>query len=123
MADELTDEQLAELKRDLDALVRSLRDTAQATAQAAETVHLDQAAVGRVSRIDAIQHQQMAKDQQRRNALRLKQAMVALRAFADDEYGWCKRCDEPIDYRRLKARPETVVCVPCQSSLEAERAR
>ena len=121
MAEELTDSQQRELKQDLEDLVASLRQTAATTAEAAQTVHLDQAAVGRVSRIDAIQHQQMAKDQQRRNALRLKQAAVALAAFDDDAYGWCKVCDEPIGYRRLKARPETVVCVPCQAELEKQR--
>ena len=121
MPDELTDAQLEELHADLLALRDSLRKTLATTNQAAETVHLDQTAVGRVSRIDAIQHQAMAQEQLRRNELRLKQVAVALQTYADDDYGWCKKCGEPVGYGRLKARPETVVCVPCMRELEEGR--
>ena len=121
MPDELTEDQLEELHADLLALRENLRGARDATGQAAETVHLDQSAVGRVSRIDAIQHQAMAQEQLRRNELRLKQVAVALDAFRDDDYGWCRKCGEPVGYPRLKARPETVVCVPCMRVLEEER--
>ena len=120
MPDELTEAQLEALHADLLELRDSLARTAQATAQLAQTVHLDQTAVGRVSRIDAIQRQQMASAQQRRNALRAKQVQVALKYFDDGDYGGCRSCGEPIGYRRLKARPETVVCVPCMRELEQQ---
>ncbi len=118
MAEELTEEQLAELVADLTVLGDELRETVRGTKEATQTVQLDQSAVGRISRIDAIQQQAMAQEQQRRNELRLKQVAVALQTHAVDEYGWCKKCGEPIGYRRLKARPETVVCVPCMRELE-----
>jgi DnaK suppressor protein len=121
LADELTDAQLTELEADLHALVGELSHTLASTREAASTVHLDQAAVGRLSRVDAMQRQQMVKAQQRRVGLRLKQAAVALAAFKTDDYGWCKRCGEAIAYKRMKARPETVVCVPCQVVLEEGR--
>ena len=121
MAEELTDAERDELHADLLALRDALGRTVATTAQAAETVQLDQAAVGRVSRIDAIQRQRMAEAQQRRNALRQKQIDVALKYFAEGEYGWCRRCGDPVDYRRLKARPESPACVPCMSALEEER--
>ena len=118
MSEELTDAQLDELHAELNELGDALRRTLRSTNEAAGTVHLDQSAVGRVSRIDAIQQQAMAQEQLRRNELRLKQVAVALQAFEDDEYGWCKKCGEPIGYGRMKARPETVVCVPCMRELE-----
>ena len=121
MPDELTDAQVEELHADLLALGVGLRQTLITTNKAAETVHLDQSAVGRLSRIDAIQGQAMAQEQLRRNELRLKQVAVALKTYEDDEYGWCKKCGEPIGYGRLKARPETVVCVPCMRELEEGR--
>ena len=34
------------------------------------------------------------------------------------EYGLCRRCDEPIAYRRLKARPESPYCIACQDEIE-----
>lgn len=120
MSEPLTDDQRSELHAALLALRDSLLRTSDTTRAHAETVELDQAAMGRVSRIDAIQQQQMAGAQARRNALRLKQVAIALQAWADDEYGWCKKCGDPIAHGRLAARPETVVCVPCMRELESE---
>lgn len=116
--EELTDAQRDELRGDLIRLQAELRTTSETTSQHAETVELDQAAVGRLSRIDAMQQQKMAEAQHRRNQLRLKQLAVALMAFNDDEYGDCKVCGEPIGYGRLKARPESPACVPCMREIE-----
>ena len=30
----------------------------------------------------------------------------------------CRRCEEPIGFRRLQARPETPLCVACQNQRE-----
>ncbi len=118
MSEELTETQRDELQADLISLRDRLMLTLQTTSELAKTVELDQAAVGRISRIDAIQQQAMASEQKRRNELRLKQIAVALMGFDDDAYGECKKCGEPIDYRRLKARPESPCCVPCMSEME-----
>ncbi len=116
--DELTDTQLAELHADLLALRETLQRTLGTMGDHAGTVELDQAAVGRISRVDALQQQQMAGAQKRRNELRLKQVHVALQTYADDDYGFCKVCGEPIGYKRLKARPESPACVTCMAELE-----
>ena len=50
-----------------------------------DTVELDQAAVGRISRIDAIQRQEMAKAQQRMAARRLGRVNQALIDFDDPD--------------------------------------
>ena len=55
----LSPEQLRELQVDLDALRLEIREALAGSAEAARPVELDQAAVGRVSRIDAIQQQKM----------------------------------------------------------------
>lgn len=117
MNEELTDTQRDELHTSLIQLRKTLQKTLQTTAELAQTVELDQAAVGRLSRIDAIQQQAMATAQKRRNELRLKQIAVALTTFEDDSYGECKICGEPIGYRRLCARPESPCCVPCMTEM------
>jgi DnaK suppressor protein len=117
-AEELTDAERDELKATLLRLQAELAATVRTTEDHAKTVELDQTAVGRVSRIDAIQQQQMADAQKRRNELRLKQIAVALRGFDDDSYGDCKVCGDPIGYRRLAARPESPACVACMAELE-----
>lgn len=116
--EDLTDSQLDELRLDLQALAHSLRDQlADGNARTA-TVELDQTAVGRVSRIDAIQQQQMAQAERRRLEVRLKQIDRAFSAFEEDDYGWCARCGESIGYRRLKINPESALCVSCLRILE-----
>ncbi len=118
MPDELTDDQLDELKTKVGQLVTQLQSSIEEAKRGAKPVKLDQQSVGRVSRIDAIQQQQMAAAGQRSMELRLQQAKAALRAFEADEYGYCRRCEEPIGYRRLSAKPESPFCLECQSAGE-----
>ena len=71
--------------------------------------------------MDAIQQQKMVEANRQRAAIRLKQVRAALRAFSSDEYGLCRRCEEPIGYARLKAQPEGPFCLDCQRSSEVRR--
>lgn len=81
----------------------------------AGTVALDPGREGRVSRVDALQHQQMAKAGLRRAAARLERIDAALERLDTDPdaFGWCPDCGEPVPWRRLQAVPESVLCVPC----------
>ncbi len=118
--EDLTESQRESLRQRLVATAESLRRELVSTESSAEPPELDQAAVGRVSRIDAIQQQQMVQAQRRRAELRLKQIAVALAAFEDDTYGECRKCGEPIGFGRLHARPESPCCVPCMRELEGD---
>lgn len=115
MPEELTEAEESELIADLRALDRELTELLSA-AHGIEVVELT-TAVGRVSRIDAIQQQAMAKEQLRRHEHRAKVVKVALRTVDSGEFGYCKKCGEPIGYGRLKARPETPCCVGCMAEL------
>lgn len=115
MPDELSKPQYDELVADL----RALRDELRALLElqhGTEVVELT-TAVGRLSRIDAIQQQAMAQAQQRRYELRFRQVSVALKAVDEDEFGDCKKCGESVGYGRLKAKPETPCCVSCMAEL------
>ena len=105
-------------RRRLEALAEELRGALTGSADAAKPVELDQAAVGRVSRIDAIQQQKMIEAGRAAQRLRLQQVQAALRRIEADEYGDCLVCDEPIAAARLAARPETPFCVVCQTARE-----
>ncbi len=48
----------------------------------------------------------------------LEQVMAARRRLADDDYGRCLECGEPIDLRRLLAVPWAPYCVGCQADFE-----
>ena len=100
-------ETLRELREELRALLRS-------SADGAKPVGLDQAAVGRLSRVDALQQQAMAQANRQQVQVRLRRCEAALEAIERDEYGRCRRCEEPIAIARLEAMPEAPFCLECQ---------
>jgi len=114
---ELTDAQIETFRESLLALKGELETLLNSTADEVKPVQLDQP-IGRLSRIDAIQMQKMAQAHRRRNETRLAQVRAALMAMERDEYGLCKRCEEPVSRTRLDARPETPLCLACQEELE-----
>ena len=52
----------------------------------------------------------------------LEQVLAARRRLADQSYGECLDCGEPIDLRRLSAMPATRFCTACQDIHEHGRA-
>ena len=78
-----------------------------------EVVTLDQQSVGRLSRMDALQGQAMAKaTQARREAHRIR-IHAALARMEDDEFGYCTDCGEEIAPKRLELDPAVPTCISC----------
>ena len=113
---ELDTSQQEELRSQLEALEADLRSALTSGQGATRTVELDQSSVGRLSRMDALQQQAMAKATQENLRVRLAQCVSALEAFAAGRYGLCRNCEEPIGYRRLSVYPETPFCLECQNN-------
>ena len=88
---------------------------------AASAVELDQARVGRLSRMDAIQAHQMAKATSRRRHLERGRIAAALKRIDDGEYGSCLTCGDSIPAPRLEIDPAASQCVGCAANAEAER--
>ncbi|MFC3118290.1 TraR/DksA family transcriptional regulator [Jhaorihella thermophila] len=76
-------------------------------------VQLDQQSVGRLSRMDALQNQAMAKAQQARRDLESRRLRAALARIDEGEFGWCEDCGEEIPIRRLELDPAATRCVSC----------
>ena len=72
-------------------------------------------AMGRISRNDAMQVQQMALEMKRRREERLVRVESALSKMKNGTYGACARCRKPIAQPRLEAFPDAVCCVRCAS--------
>ena len=85
----------------------------------AAAIELDQARVGRLSRMDALQAQQMAKASSRRRHAERGRIAAALRRIDDSEYGYCLSCGEMIPVPRLKIDPAATQCVGCAADSEA----
>lgn len=79
----------------------------------ARPVELDQTRVGRLSRMDALQSQAMAKETERRRHQELERIDLALKRLADGDYGECLECGEPIAAKRLAFDPSAALCIEC----------
>lgn len=78
-------------------------------------VQLDQQSVGRLSRMDALQNQAMAKAQQARRDTEKARLSAALERMEAGDYGYCDGCGEEIPRRRLELDPAATLCVSCAS--------
>lgn len=97
---------LLELKYELEEL--------DATSKASvATVILDQSSVGRLSRMDALQGQQMALETERRRKQQLIQIKAALVRIENGDFGYCASCGEEIAVGRLTINPVAIRCVTC----------
>ena len=97
----------------LEQLRAELERLTAATAADGAPVELDQQRVGRLSRMDALQGQAMAQETARRRAVELQRIDAALARIDAGDYGYCARCDEPIEPPRLGLDPATPLCVAC----------
>ena len=98
---------------------RTLIDEEMRGDDSAGTVELDQTRLGRLSRVDAMQAQQMARASSRRRQVERGRIATALRRIDDGEYGYCLSCGEPIPEPRLTIDPAATQCVGCATRSEA----
>ena len=110
----LTASQLQELTKILHAerarLVRSIQ-----RADRDGPVQLDQQAVGRLSRIDALMNEGLAQGSMSRAREEVGLIELALERLESGTYGFCQTCREPIDANRLMAIPEALHCASCRA--------
>lgn len=102
---------LLALRDELDGLEKSSRD-------AAGTVELDQTRMGRLTRMDALQAQEISKESRRRRQDIRNRIVPALRRIETGEYGYCADCEEEIAARRLAFDPTCLLCIHCAEKRE-----
>lgn len=103
----------AEWRERLLRLRNELQAIDETTSESRRAVELDQAKVGRLSRMDAIQGQAMNKAIAARRQQALSRIEAALRRLEDGEFGYCMDCGEEIPARRLELDPATALCTGC----------
>ena len=109
----LSDADVAHFGDRLEAELAELLAASERSHDARGAVALDQAQQGRLSRIDAMQQQEMALEQERRRQRELRRVEAALQRIDEGTYGECVRCGDLIDPRRLEADPATPICHAC----------
>ena len=70
-------------------------------------------AIGRLSRLDSMQMEEVRKDAVRRRNQRIHELQEALRKMDEGSYGLCEGCGGWIAFARLEQRPEAVLCGEC----------
>lgn len=108
----LTVDQLIDLEVRIEEDIESLRTEMDASEAEREAISPDKG-IGRLSRLDAMQMQEVAKEAQRRREERLQLLEAAQDRMDNGEYGNCQRCNQPITWARLDAQPEALYCGPC----------
>jgi len=103
---------IEQFKQELLRLKSELQDQ-EAFKGSGDPVELDQARVGRLSRMDAMQAQQMSLEGARRRKHQLLIIEGAFRRIEIGEYGYCVVCGDEIDIRRLSIDPANTRCVKC----------
>ena len=70
-------------------------------------------AIGRVSRMDAINNKSVSEASLKASQLRLKQLLYIEPKIYDKNFGLCVRCNKEIPIQRLIILPESRKCVNC----------
>ncbi len=87
----------------------------QQSEEARAPVMLDQQAVGRISRMDAIQQQSIELATEQRRQQRLQTIAAALLRIEAGNFGYCILCDEEIAAQRLAFDPAVACCIQCRA--------
>mgnify|MGYP000247623093 CR=1 FL=1 len=112
----MTEDQRLQCKQSLLQLQKEQQELEKEFAAAGDTVMLDQSSVGRLSRMDAMQGQQMALEASRRREMMAEKIEGSLRRVESEEFGTCFYCEEEIDFKRLEADPTNTRCLKCAAS-------
>lgn len=109
----MTEKDLNTVRERLHALKAELEAIEASAVEGRATVELDQTRVGRLSRMDALQGQQMALATAQRRKTEIAKIDAALARIDSGDYGYCLRCDEPVGEKRLALDPAATLCVDC----------
>ncbi len=109
----MNEREVEQIRKKLLCLRSELLKLDKISKETSDPVELDQARVGRLSRMDAMQVQQMAQETARRRQHQLVKIEGALRRIELSEYGDCFICSEEIDVRRLSVDPTYTRCMKC----------
>lgn len=70
-------------------------------------------AIGRVSRMDAINNKSVNESALRQAEQKLKDLNRVMEMAGSKDFGICLRCKNPIPVGRIMIRPESLYCVNC----------
>jgi len=103
-----------ELKIKMQELIKELEVSLPSLKESAKPVELEES-IGRLTRMDAIGAQAINKKNYENAKNKLVQLGRALSEIDSDDFGLCMECEEPINFKRILAVPESRLCINCAS--------
>ncbi len=107
-------------KKRLDERLEDITARQEQQKQETAPVELDQARVGRLSRMDAMQQQAMSQAVARLTDLERQRIKSALGRMESGDYGYCVLCEEEIAEGRLRFDPSIMTCISCAEKADAK---
>jgi len=104
------------LQKQLDELVKGAGKTVDEMTDA-EHASAFPDPTDRASLEDSRNFELRIRDRERKLINKIKKA---LEKIEDGSFGFCEICGEPIDFKRLEARPVTTHCIECKTSEEEQ---
>ena len=108
----LSADELIDLEELIVGELARIREESESSEKEREAIAPD-VSIGRLSRLDAMQMQEVAKEADRRREERIARLEVALDQLDEGTYGRCETCGEDIVFERLKIAPEANRCSRC----------
>jgi DnaK suppressor protein len=109
----MTDPQNQEAyRKTLQDSLEEIEDYLTKTEESAVAVSPDKS-LGRLSRMEAMQDQQLILEARRRKKMQKVAVLSALQRIENGQFGICIFCGKPIAPERLDVAPESSTCVSC----------
>ena len=108
----MNESEKARFRDKLKTLLSEIEEYLEKSKDSAEAVSPDKG-LGRLSRMEAMQDQQMVLELRRRRKRRKLEVINALTRLENDKFGRCIFCGGEISQNRLDAFPEVQTCVSC----------
>lgn len=113
-----SNEQIVEIKRRLNNRIEEKHKERESLSSKLGAIAPDNS-LGRITRMDAINQQAMDKanfEKAKKQIQVLKKCLESLDS-SPQEFGFCRECEEPIEWQRLLLVPEGQKCLECMNEV------
>ena len=104
--------QIKEIKSKLEAEIESTQHTINDYTELCKPIAPENA-IGRVSRMDAINNKSVVEAALREAKQKMQQLRLMQTKTDDEDFGNCIKCRQTIPFGRLMIRPQSKCCVDC----------
>lgn len=117
MSEHLSQKDLKRFKKTLEESRKALLESARKTMEEESNFDTDDLP-DEIDQASSEYAQSMVFRLRDREKFLLKKIEKALSRIEEGTFGMCERCEEPINIKRLDARPVTTLCIRCKEEQE-----